>query len=269
MLKAASLSKSTYYFEINKPEIDIKNEELIDMIKKVFYENKKRYGVRRVTAELHNQGIVVNHKKVQRIMNKFELKAIKTKIKYHSYIGNIGHIADNIINRDFEASKPNEKWTTDVSQFNCPFGKAYLSPILDMYGTDIVAWDLSLSPNLEQTKRMLNEAFRKNPNIEGLVFHSDMGWQYQHNYFQERLKEKGIVQSMSRKGNCIDNCIMETFFGTVKREMFYGHEQEFQTFEQLYKAIAEYIDYYNNRRIKGKTKWMPPVKFREASMLAL
>jgi transposase InsO family protein len=269
LLKAASLSKSTFYFEINKPGIDIKNEELIEKIKDIFIENKKRYGVRRVTAELHNQGIVVNHKKVQRIMNKFELKATKTKIKYHSYIGEVGHIADNIINRDFEASKPNEKWTTDVSQFNCPFGKAYLSPILDMYGTDIVAWDLSLSPNLEQTKRMLDEAFRKNPNIEGLVFHSDMGWQYQHNYYQERLKEKGIIQSMSRKGNCIDNCIMETFFGTLKREMFYGHEQEFQTFEQLYQAIAEYIDYYNNRRIKGKTKWMPPVKFREASMLAL
>ena len=269
MLKAASLSKSTYYFENNKPDIDIKNEELIEKIKDIFKENKKRYGVRRVTAELHNQGIVVNHKKVQRIMNKFELKAIKTKIKYHSYIGEVGHIADNIINRDFEASKPNEKWTTDVSQFNCPFGKAYLSPILDMYGTDIVAWDLSLTPNLEQTKRMLDEAFRKNPNIEGLVFHSDMGWQYQHNYYQERLKEKGIIQSMSRKGNCIDNCIMETFFGTLKREMFYGHEQEFQRFEQLYQAITEYIDYYNNRRIKGKTKWMPPVKYREASMLAL
>ena len=269
MLKAALLSKSTYYFEINKPDIDIKNEELIEKIKDIFYENKKRYGVRRVTAELHNQGIVVNHKKVQRIMNKFELKATKTKIKYHSYVGEVGNIADNIINRDFEASKPNEKWTTDVSQLNCPFGKAYLSPILDMYGTDIVAWDLSLSPNLEQTKRMLDEAFRKNPNIEGLIFHSDMGWQYQNNYYQERLKEKGIVQSMSRKGNCIDNCIMETFFGTLKREMFYGHEHEFQTFEQLYQAIAEYIDYYNNRRIKGKTKWMPPVKFREASILAL
>ena len=269
MLEAASLSKSTYYFEINKPDIDIKNEELIEKIKDIFYENKKRYGVRRIAAELRNQGIVINHKKVQRIMNKFGLKATKAKVKYHSYIGEVGHIADNIINRDFQASKPNEKWTTDVSQFNCPFGKAYLSPILDMYGTDIVAWDLSLSPNLEQTKRMLDEAFKKNPNIEGLIFHSDMGWQYQHNYYQERLKEKGIIQSMSRKGNCIDNCIMETFFGTLKREMFYGHEQEFQTFEQLYQAIAEYIDYYNNRRIKGKTKWMPPVKFREASMLAL
>ena len=202
-------------------------------------------------------------------MNKLGLKAIKPKVKYHSYMGRIGVVADNIINRDFKATKPNEKWTTDVSEFKCPFGKAYISPILDMFGTDIVSWDLSLSPNFEQTTRMLDEAFKKNPNLKGLIFHSDQGWQYQMRQYSEKLKEKGIIQSMSRKGNCIDNCIMETFFGTLKREMFYGHEQEFQTFEQLKQAIAEYIDYYNNKRIKGKTKWMPPAKFREASMLAL
>lgn len=269
MLEAASLSRSTYYFEINKPDIDIKNEELIEKIKNIFYENKKRYGVRRITAELRNQEIAINHKKVQRIMNKLGLKAITPKVKYHSYMGTVGAVADNIINRDFGASRPNEKWTTDVSQFNCPFGKAYLSPILDMFGTDVVAWDLSISPNFDQTNRMLDEAFEKNPNLQGLIFHSDQGWQYQMRRYGDRLKEKGIVQSMSRKGNCIDNCIMETFFGTLKREMFYGHEQEFQTFEQLYQAIAEYIDYYNNRRIKGKLKWMPPIKFREASISSL
>lgn len=269
LLKAASLSRSTYYFEINKPDLDIKNQEIIDIIQSIFKQNKSRYGVRRITAELVNRGYKINHKKVQRLMNKLGLKAVKPKIKYHSYMGQVGVVADNIINRDFKATKPNEKWTTDVSQFNCPFGKAYISPILDMFGTDIVAWDLSLSPNFEQTTRMLDEAFKKNPNLEGLIFHSDQGWQYQMKQYSEKLKEKGIIQSMSRKGNCIDNCIMETFFGTLKREMFYGHEQEFQTFEQLKHAIAEYIDYYNNKRIKGKTKWMPPAKFREASMLAL
>ena len=138
-----------------------------------------------------------------------------------------------------------------------------------MFGTDIIAWDLSLSPNFEQTMRMPGEAFAKNPSLEGLVFHSDQGWQYQMKRYGQRLREKGIVQSMSRKGNRIDNCVMETFFGTLKREMFYGHEGEFRTFEQLKAAIAEYIDYYNNRRIKGKTKWMPPAKYREASMRAL
>ena len=239
------------------------------MIKTIFFENKERYGFRRIKAELRNRGIIVNHKKIIRLMKKLSLKAKVRKQKYHSYIGEVGHIADNIINRDFTSIKPNEKWTTDVSQFNCPFGKVYLSPILDMGAGDIVSWDLSTSPNLEQIKRMLDEAFIKYPNVEGLIFHSDQGWQYQHNYYQERLKEMGIVQSMSRKGNCIDNCIMESFFGTLKNEMFYGHESEFKSFEEFKKAISDYINYYNNKRIKKKTKWMPPTKYRETSTMCL
>ena len=177
-------------------------------------------------------------------MNEMGLSGKRKKQKYHSYLGEVGRIAENLINRNFISDGPNKKWTTDVSQFNCPFGKAYLSPILDMGMGDIVAWDLSLSPNLEQTHRMLDQAFEKHPNLEGLIMHSDMGWQYQHETYQNRLKEKGIIQSMSRKGNCIDNCIMESFFGTLKNEMFYGHESEFKTFEDLYKAMSEYINYY-------------------------
>lgn len=269
LLKAASLPRATYYFELNKPDKDVKNKETMDLIRDIFHENRRRYGFRRITAELRNRGYLVNHKKVLRLMAKLGLRAARRKQKYHSYVGEVGHIADNLINRNFMAGKPNEKWTTDVSQFNCPFGKAYLSPIVDMGMGDVVAWDLSLSPNLEQTKRMLDEAFMKHPDLEGLILHSDMGWQYQHGYYQRRLKEKGIVQSMSRKGNCIDNCIMESFFGVMKNEMFYGHESEFRTFGQFKEAVADYIDYYNNRRIKSKTKWMPPSKFREASMLAL
>ena len=269
LLKVASLPRATYYFELKKPDKDAKNGEIMALIESVFLENKRRYGFKRITAELRNRGYKINHKKVLRLMAKMGLRAIKAKQKYHSYIGEVGRVADNVIGRDFEASKPNEKWTTDVSQFNCPFGKCYLSPIVDMGAGDVVAWDLSLSPNLEQTKRMLDQAFAKYPNLEGLVFHSDQGWQYQHDYYQERLREKGIVQSMSRKGNCIDNCIMESFFGVMKNEMFYGHESEFKTFEQFRAAVSEYIDYYNNKRIKAKTKWMPPSKFREASMPVL
>ena len=264
----ASLPRATYYFELNKPDNDIKNKEIMDLIQDIFYENKQRYGFKRITAELRNRGYLINHKKVLRLMTKLGLRASKKKQKYHSYIGEVGHIANNVINRDFKATEPNKKWTTDVSQFNCFFGKCYLSPIIDMGMGDVVSWDLSLSPNLEQTKRMLDEAFKKYTDLEDLIFHSDMGWQYQHSYYQQKLKEKGIIQSMSRKGNCIDNCIMESFFGIMKNEMFFGHESEFKTFEQFKQAVAEYIDYYNNRRIKSKTKWMPPSKFREASMLA-
>lgn len=254
---------------MTKPDTDLKNKEVLALIQDIFKENKKRYGFKRITAELRNRGYLINHKKVLRLMTKMGLRAIRRKEKYHSYIGQVGSLADNVINRNFIADSPNEKWSTDVSQFNCSFGKCYLSPILDMYSGDIVAWDLSLSPSFEQTNRMLDRAFAKHSDLSGLVFHSDMGWQYQMRHYQKRLKDKGIIQSMSRKGNCYDNCIIESFFGTLKNEMFYGHERDFKTFEQFRTAVTEYIDYYNNDRIKSKTKWMSPSKFREASMLGL
>lgn len=238
----------------------------MEAIRKIFDKHKSRYGVRRIHHELLNMGFIVNHKKVQRLMKKMNLKGKRPKEKYHSYKGEVGKIADNIIGRNFKASKPDEKWTTDVSQFNLPLGKCYLSPILDMYTNEIISFDLSLHPNYEQITNMLNKAFEDHPDVKGLIFHSDQGWQYQMKEYRKALKDKGIKQSMSRKGNCIDNCIMETFFGRMKNEMFYGHESEYKTFEQFYKAVEDYIYYYNNERIQSKTKWMPPVKFREASI---
>ena len=261
------LSKSTYYFEISKTDVVAeRNAELLEVIRTVFEQNKRRYGVRRVHQELVNRGFNVNHKRVQRLMHKEGLLGKRPKEKYHSYKGEVGKIADNVINRDFKAAEPLQKWTTDVSQFNFSWGKCYISPILDMNTNEIISYDLSLRPTLDQVKRMLEKAFEKFPNVTGLVFHSDQGWQYQHAYYINELKKHGIVQSMSRKGNCYDNCIMETFFGRMKNEMYYGYEKQYSSFEEFSKAVEEYIDYYNNKRIQAKTKWMPPVQYRIASM---
>ncbi len=238
----------------------------MDEIKLIYEANKGRYGVRRIYHELLNRGHIINHKKVQRLMKKMELKGKRPKEKYHSYKGKIGKIADNIINRNFTASGPDQKWTTDVSQFNLPFGKCYLSPILDMYTNEIIAYDLSLHPNYEQITNMLNKAFEAHPNMNGLIFHSDQGWQYQMKRYAASLKDRGIIQSMSRKGNCYDNSVMETFFGRMKNEMFYGYQREYRTFEQFSEAVREYIHYYNYERIQKKTKWMSPLSFRETSI---
>ena len=173
---------------------------------------------------------------------------------------------EDVLDRDFSTTAPMQKWTTDVSQFGFSWGKCYLSPILDMNTNEIISYDLSQSANMEQIQRMLAGAFTKFPSVDGLIFHSDQGWQYQHVYFRQALKDHKIIQSMSRKGNCYDNCIMETFFGRMKNEMFYGHEKEYSAFETFAKAVDGYINYYNNERIQEKTKWMPPTKFREASM---
>jgi transposase InsO family protein len=261
------MAKSTYYYEISKIDvIASKNQSLMDEISNIFEQNKRRYGVRRVHRELLNRGYSVNHKRVQRLMHNMKLFGKRPKEKYHSYNGTVGKVADNLINRDFSTTAPLQKWTTDVSQFSFQWGKCYFSPILDMNTNEIISYDLSKSPNLEQVTRMLNKAFEKFPKLNGLIFHSDQGWQYQHNYYRTALKEHGILQSMSRKGNCYDNCIMETFFGRLKNEMYYGCEKEYDSFEKFADAIKEYIDYYNNRRIQSKTKWMPPAKYREASM---
>jgi transposase InsO family protein len=264
-----NLAKSTYYFEISKEDmVESRNQDLLNEIKEIFEQHKGRYGVRRVHRELVNRGHNVNHKRVQRLMHRMGLLGKRPKEKYHSYRGEVGKVADNIINRDFSTTAPLQKWTTDVSQFSFAWGKCYISPILDMNTNEVISYDLSLSPNLEQIQRMLNEALKKFPCVKGLIFHSDQGWQYQHEYFRNKLKEHGIIQSMSRKGNCYDNCIMETFFGRMKNEMYYGYEKSYNSFEDFAEAVRDYINYYNNERIQEKTKWMPPVKYREASMCA-
>ena len=261
------MAKSTYYYEIGKVDaVKERNQEMLTEIKSIFDDNKRRYGVRRVYRELLNRGYIVNHKRVQRLMHEAGLLGKRPKEKYHSYKGKIGKVADNIINRDFNTTAPLQKWTTDLSQFSFPWGKCYISPVLDMNTNEIVSYDLSMSPSMEQIRRMLDKAFETFPSVEGLIFHSDQGWQYQHAYFINSLQKHGIIQSMSRKGNCYDNCIMETFFGRMKTEMFYGYEKEYKSFDEFSKAVAEYIDYYNNKRIQAKTKWMPPALYRKASM---
>lgn len=268
LLKAMGLSKSTYYYEIGKTDKVLeRNADISSEIESIFKDNKGRYGVRRVHQALLNRGFEVNHKRVQRIMNQLGLAGKRPKEKHHSYRGEVGKVADNIVNRDFSTEKPLEKWTTDVSQFSLSWGKCYISPILDMNTNEIISYNLSLSPNMEQIKDMLQKAFKRFPSVKGLIIHSDQGWQYQHATYRNELRKHGVVQSMSRKGNCYDNCIMETFFGRLKNEMFYGFEKEYTSFESFSRAIDEYIDYYNNRRIQAKTKWMPPSKFREASMM--
>lgn len=177
LLKISGIARATYYFYTNKKDKDLKNQDIIDKIKEIFHANKKRYGHRRITLELKNQGININHKKVLRLMNKSNLQSIARKRrKYSSYKGTIGKIADNYIKRNFEANRPNEKWFTDVTEFNLRGTKLYLSPILDAYGRYIVSYNVSLSPNSYQIIDMLNKAFKNNSNIDNLIVHSDQGW---------------------------------------------------------------------------------------------
>ena len=207
-MEAAGLSRSTYYYEISKTDAaKERNANLSSEITNIFNENKERYGVRRVHHELLNRGFKVNHKRVQRIMNQLSLKGKRPKEKYHSYKGDVGKVADNIINRDFSTEKPLQKWTTDVSQFNLPWGKCYISPILDMNTNEVISYNLSLSPNMAQVKDMLNKAFKRFPFVQGLIMHSDQGWQYQHAFYREELKKHGIINPCPERATAMTTAL--------------------------------------------------------------
>lgn len=260
------MPRSSYYYHLKKTKQPDKYANIKEAITTIYYENKGRYGYRRITLELENQGIHINHKTVQRLMKELKLKCMIRVKRYRSYKGEIGKAAPNIINRDFHAYYPNCKWATDVTEFALCGKKLYLSPILDMYNGEIISYNISERPSLNQVIDMLDKAFEKIPDNCGLILHSDQGWQYRHRRYQDRLKEKGIKQSMSRKGNCLDNAMMENFFGLLKSELFYL--REFSSLEEFREELERYIEYYNNRRIKSKLKGLSPVQYRIQSSLA-
>ena len=208
-------------------------------IERIFTENKQRYGYRRILLALRENGIKLNHKTVHKLMRSMGLHGKRRKSKYKSYRGEVGKIAPNILSRDFAASKPFEKLATDVTEFAVCDDKVYLSPIIDLHNNEVISYSISTSPNFWQTREMLKGLFDKLPKGARPILHSDQGWQYQMKEFQRQLKEYNIMQSMSRKGNCLDNSIMENFFGRLKVEMYYG--EKFQTVDEFVHCLKEYI----------------------------
>ena len=254
------MARATFYYHVKRMSSPDRYDDMMDAIRKVYSTHKGRYGYRRVTAQLRSEGIVINHKTVQRLMAEMGLYGRRRKSGYKSYKGEVGRIAPNIINRDFLATAPNQKWSTDVTEVKIDDKKIYISPILDMFNGEIISYSISDSPDLEMVMSMLRKAFRKTDVPEGLVLHSDQGWHYQHHRYQKALKDKKIVQSMSRKGNCLDNAMMENFFGLMKNELLYL--RDWDSVEQFKKELIKYIHYYNNDRIKLRLNGKSPVKYR-------
>ena len=265
LLQIAQLPRSTFYYHAKHQEEDKYAREK-EEIERIFHENKGRYGYRRVTIALRNSGFTLNHKTVRRLMKELGLICRVRMKKYRSYKGEQGTVAPNLLNREFTAEKPNQKWVTDVTEFRLFGQKLYLSPIFDLYSGDIVTYTLSDSPNLLMVTTMLEQAFQKIPDNTNLILHSDQGWHYRHKQYVAMLKEKGICQSMSRKGNCYDNAAMENFFGHLKSELLYL--QEFESLDHFKQELIDYIDYYNNRRIKARLKGLPPALHRQQALSA-
>ena len=266
LLEVAHLARSTYYYHEKQMDKADKYLDAKQTISAIYHENRGRYGYRRITAELRKKGFTLNHKTVQRLMKALGLVCRVRMKKYHSYKGEVGKIAPNLLKRNFEAEKPNQKWVTDVTEFSLFGQKLYLSPILDLCSRDIVSYSISDRPVLSMVTEMLDKAFARIPDGTDLILHSDQGWQYQHKQYQRMLKAKGIRQSMSRKGNCLDNAVIENFFGLLKSELLYL--QEFDSMEHFKSELIEYLDYYNNRRAKAKLKGLPPALHRQQALSA-
>jgi len=264
LLGIAQLARSTFFYHLKAQALPDKYDAIKQQIKDIYHRHKGCYGYRRITATLRQNGTMVNHKAVQRLMRQLKLKSCVRVKKYRSYKGAIGKVADNLLQRQFQAKHPNEKWVTDVTEFNVKGDKLYLSPILDLYNSEIISYHIARRPEFNMVKEMLVEALNKLKPQEKPLLHSDQGWQYQMQPFQKLLKQRQIKQSMSRKGNCLDNAVMENFFGILKSECFYT--RKFESVEQLKQSLHKYIHYYNHDRIKIKLKGLSPVQYRIQSL---
>lgn len=260
LLNCLHMARSSFYYYAKQSGRSDKYFEIKTLIQCIYHRHKGRLGYRRITLLLRQQGQIINHKTVLRLMHTLKLKSVIRVKKYKSYKGEQGKIAPNLLNRSFKAEKPNQKWATDVTEFNVSGKKLYLSPVIDLYNQEIVSYELSENPNFKSIMAMLDKAFKKVNKTRSLLLHSDQGWQYQMKQYQHLLREKGITQSMSRKGNCLDNAVIENFFGILKSELFYL--KKYDSIFQLKKEINDYISYYNNERIKLNLNGMSPIQYR-------
>lgn len=259
------MAKSVYYYWREASSKADPYRDTKEQITQIFNVHQGRYGYRRVHLELRNQQQYLNHKTVQKLMGQLGLKSTVRPKRYQSFKGNIGKAAPNLLERNFGASKPNQKWVTDVTEFNIKGEKVYLSPILDLYNQEIISYEIADRPQISTVMQMLQSAFKQLGLKDKPILHSDQGWQYQMGLYQQALKEKGIGQSMSRKGNCLDNAVMENWFGIMKTEFFY--RKKFESVQSFKAQLEEYIHYYNHDRIKQKLKGLSPVNYRNQSLL--
>lgn len=260
LLNAAGLARSTFYYQLKALEAGQKHAGLRARIRAVYDHHKGRYGYRRITAALRQGGDLVNHKTVQRLMQALGLKSLVRPKKYRSYRGELNAAAPNVLARQFQADRPNQKWVTDVTEFSVRGNKLYLSPVMDLYNGEIVAYQMQTRPRFELVSAMLKKALAKLTPQDKPLLHSDQGWHYRMPAYRHQLAAHGLTQSMSRKGNCLDNAAMESFFGTLKSEFF--HLNRFSSVEQLQAGLHHYIHYYNHHRIKLKLKGLSPVQYR-------
>lgn len=258
------MARSTFFEHQRRLGEPDKYATLKEQITEIFNESKHTYGYRRVWRELRNRSTVVNKKLVRKLMRQLGLVSKIRRKKYNSYRGTTSHIADNVLDRNFAQDAPNKVWVSDVTEFRVAGTKVYLSPIMDLCDRTILAHTLSTSPNTTFTAASLNDAITMFTPDPGLVVHTDQGFQYQHASWRNLITGIEGVQSMSRKGNCYDNAVMENFFGHLKSEMYHG--EHFISVEQFCQAVDDYILWYNTSRLQEQFKGLAPMQYRNQTL---
>ena len=259
------MARSTFYYYYDNEKPDkwaVERQRLVEL----YHENKGRYGYRRLTKALKNEGYSISSKTVRRLMNETGIKCEVRMKKYKSYKGEVGKVAPNLLERDFQAEAPHQKLVTDVTEFHLFGEKIYLSPVLDLYNSEIIYYTIYRRPVLDMVMDMIDGTIEVIGNKTNAILHSDRGWQYQNKKYQNKLKDNNIRQSMSRRGNCLDNAVMENFFGLLKSELLYL--QKFTSVDHFLKELEEYLRYYNEERIKEKLNGMSPVQYRTHSRIS-
>jgi putative transposase len=267
LLEVAGIARSTFFYHQARLGVPDPQAELKAAIRDTFEQAKGRYGHRRIHSMLITAGWQVAKKTVLKLMRQLGLVCqVRRKKRYNSYQGEVGKIAPNLLDRNFDTDAPNRKWVTDVTEFRVGEEKLYLSPVMDLFDRQIIAYQVGVSPTLELANASLRAAIATLEPGQTPLVHSDQGFQYQHQSWRSLLEDAGATQSMSRKGNCHDNAVIESFFGHLKEELF--HHTIYLSIDALHLALVEYIRWYNHERIMTKHKGLSPVQYRTQALAA-
>lgn len=264
LLSVLQLARSCYFYHKASKRLYDKYAEIRVIMADIFEENYRCYGYRRLHAMLRSNNRVISEKVVRRLMAEEQLVVKRTRRRrYNSYCGEIGPAPENLLARDFSSCRPNEKWLTDITEFQLPAGKFYLSPVIDCFDGQVVSWSIGTRPDATLVNTMLDDALDTLSEHDKPVIHSDRGGHYRWPGWLERINTSGLIRSMSRKGCSSDNAACEGFFGRIKNEMFYGRDWAGITLEKFICFLDRYIRWYNEKRIKLSLGAMSPVKYRQ------
>lgn len=266
LLAQLKLARSSYFYHRTRVNVADKYCDIRRSITEIFEQNHRCYGYRRLQASLDRQHVTISEKVVQRLMKQQCLVVAKPKRhRYGSYLGEISPAPENLINRDFQATAPNEKWLTDITEFQIPAGKVYLSPIIDCFDGLVISWSIGAHPDAELVNTMLDAAIETVVDTDTRpVVHSDRGAHYRWPGWLSRITDANLTRSMSRKGCSPDNAACEGFFGRLKTELFYPRDWKSSTIEQFVEAVDSYIRWYNEKRIKISLGALSPLEYRQS-----